>query len=75
MVKRGGEMAARYQAHIDRQAKIITRLQNAAMAYGDGLTEVVNAKNVREARSVADKALKMGAAILAVPNDNKENER
>lgn len=58
-----------YQERLERQIQIINRLQQCLVAYGDGLEEVVNAGNVREARSSAGKALNRGKVILAVPKN------
>lgn len=72
MMKRSDEMSQRYQERITRQTKVIDSLLAANAIQGDALFKIVEeAKNVKEARKVANDARKKVKAILAVPVDER----
>lgn len=81
MLKRFDAQTRAWTGQIEQQKRIIDRLLAANVAYADGLHEVQHeAKDVRQARSMARSATEKAQAILAVEShegatDNKENNR
>ena len=79
MLRRFDAQTKRWTEQIERQKGIIDRLLAANVAYADGLHEVQHeAKDVRQARSMARSATEKAQAILAVepdagPASQKEN--
>lgn len=72
MIKKFGKMAEQYQARIERQQGIIDRLAAANAVQGDALYAVANdAKNVKEARSIAKQTQEKVKGILAVPKEEE----
>lgn len=65
--RRAAKQAEAYESRIAHQRDALDRLVAANMAYTDALTDVrENAKNVKEARSIAKKGLETGQEFLTV---------
>lgn len=79
MLKRFDAQTRAWTSQIERQKEVINRLVAANAVYADGLHEVEHeAKDVRQARSMARSATEKAKAILAVepdagPASQKEN--